>query len=209
MDSDILEATLRNITEIAPSEIGKRWDHDRGACIASTKIGLIVLKHFKIHAEPLSITMIVGNAKFGVWLNAGCQPFASTEEAKASGVRYVLVDDVLRKERSNGYPGHLVIAMRDRNAVLDLGLRQFRRPAKNIDPPDGALLTVNEEFWTGGECMYELTNGEVAIIRRQENPPDWTLAPDWCKHTHSHHEVAKKIIRKVERHVTPRSSVEA
>lgn len=190
------EKLLEAIVEIAPGMIGNRWDHTVGACIASTATGLLVCKHFAIEAEPVSVELLIGNAKFAKRLDEGWPKFASEEEALASGCQYLLIDS---DNKGPGFSGHLVIALRSSNDLLDLSMAQFKRPHKQIIPPDGGCFRVTKDFWGGGlECRYTLPGGETVLLKLQLNPPDWPKSPDWQR-THDQREVAKKIIKKVER----------
>lgn len=186
------------LCELAPPLIAKRYSVKAGSCIASTAIGLRVCKHFGIDARPLPVFILVGNEAFRLWCEAGCPELTDEELQRPGAPRCVEIDT---NHKQGGYPAHLVIWLPDQRAICDLSLGQFRRPDKQINLPDSGLFQgVSDEFWQGKVLCYQ-KNGLLMEIDRLTDPPPWHTSPDWQR-THPLNEVAKKVIRQIERRLT-------
>lgn len=201
MTRDDYKQLVTAIARIGPEELRLRWDERR--CIASTNVGIRVCRYFGLKAEPVAVRTLVGNKQFADWrARASMEELAAmtTEEAEALGIWLVEIDT--DPERGNGYPGHLVVGLRELGGILDLNTDQFNRPKKGIDIGDGCFYEVHDGFYDDPEqaAAFDGPNGELIAYGVHPDPPDWRHAPDW-RRERPNREVAGKIIRRVREEV--------
>lgn len=148
-------------------------DFDPNCCIAATRITLAVCREFGWRGQPLSVDAWVANARFVDYRNELGDREPSLEEAQAAagaGVKAVEIDN------------H-VIAVINRQWIVDAALDQAARPAHGIELPpvfvrdDGTMLLRDGEL-RGWLTRGPLTRVWVSYARRTDRLA-YQRAPDW------------------------------
>jgi hypothetical protein len=154
---------LDRLCRVAPGLIAQ-FTTVPARCILATGVGISVLEHFGLHAEPVSVYAYAINAAYWSWLErnkAGPPP---------ADARFVGVD---KSSTGKGWPGHLVIGV-DAEALVDLDLQAFNRPQKQI-------LVPAAEWWEAypGEPVWEFEMGGTLMVYIPTGDLSYRRAPDW------------------------------
>lgn len=157
---EIVEAAAVAVPKaFAVVTLGKRLRS--GRCIMMTRIGIDVLKHFGVEAQPELVEIIVGNKWWCEWVEAG-MPEPMPENAYS----VALIDDPTDPEqvpvKENDYPAHMVV--RTAHDLIDFDFRQFSRPTKRMQTPP--VVAINIPNWT-------VFDHEDGIVRDASRQPGW------------------------------------
>jgi hypothetical protein len=186
------ESVFARLIDIAPAEIAT-VAHLPERCVLATAIGCQVLAYFGIEARPRPVTAAICNAAFITWWESGRA--GGVEAAQAAGAWSLLPDAQASERAADGrrrWNGHLVIDVPSAHALIDLDLRQFRRPAKAIELPDAALFQYEEGIAAG---TFESSKG-CRIIFGPLDDDRWRQTLDWRRGSRDRH-VIGRIIRKM------------
>jgi hypothetical protein len=176
-------------------EILKEFRAD--SCIVSTIIGIDVLSHFNVLANPLPVQVTIWNPAFCKRIQAG-QPFPKdiqeldvwVKEDGAWNVGLGLGGD----PEPGKWPGHLAV-LAEGKYLIDLSLDQASRPHRNINlEPLGMLVT--EEFVTGKEPKIIQINDCVLRFLASPGNLGYSKSSDWSIRRRRA-DVVSAIIRKV------------
>jgi hypothetical protein len=160
------------------------------SCVASTKVVIKVLNHFKIGARPQACLFEVMNPKFVELFDAKSGYPQSREESQAwlaQGAYSVAID--------NTGLSHIVAIVLD-SMLIDLSLDQAHRPHKGIIlKATGGLLPA--DFMSQGVCYAD--NGCRITYCPIQNEA-FRKSNDW-RQGYRTGPVSKDIIRKIQRHL--------
>jgi len=170
----LIEELLDAVPEEIVNSIGPNDNLARGRCIMATATGISALRYFGIQAEPQPVAVEIFNPAMTEWLKEGSP--GGLEEAKKRNCHVVAID-AQNESKPGGYNGHLVVRLD--NYLLDLDMRQFVRPHKNIAMPVSVIWEVKDDFDDGGLQVYE-KNGCWVTYEKLDNP-GYKQAPDWRK----------------------------
>lgn len=143
-------------------------------CIASTAIGLAILDRFSVRAIPMTVEAVAMNREGYLWSQKGVRPDQWPDDAwsVAVGVRARATDV---QWVGSGWPGHLVIVVRDPGQprlLIDLTADQFSRPHKNLVVDGPVFMGIpTGSAWTPGEPLFTI------LDRDQQNPTFISYAP--------------------------------
>lgn len=168
------EMVLQGLLKHARSEILKEFRAD--SCIASTAVGIDVLSHFNIVAEPLAVRTLIFNEQFANRLsNLKSWPTKQQVEAWSEEDGSYSVGIGVGTQQANKWAGHLVVLV-EKQFVLDLSIDQASRPQYNI-VLNPFLVEINKDFFTGSPKVF---NFNQCVIRIETlNNKDYLLTPDW------------------------------
>lgn len=138
-------------------------------CIAAARLAMTVFEWTGYSARPQPMWARAGNAMFSDAVLHSI-PLDRWEDA---GVRYVEIDT---SGNSGGYPGHLVVIVRDH--LVDLSSSQFARPEKGIDVPATVILDLPGD-WETKPIMKRLDDGGALLYRVHDVDHDYRKSPDW------------------------------
>jgi hypothetical protein len=143
---------VNQLLRLARPIILERWAAD--SCIASTAIGIRVLRYFGIDAHPMSVRVAVYNALAARLLNEGVDPgeVKRTPGAYGVGVGFESTE-LLADDRPHRWPGHLAILLDDAPWLIDLALDPASRPAHDMPVEPTAFPVDDREAWLCGEAI--------------------------------------------------------
>jgi hypothetical protein len=164
---------------------------NRRSCIAATRIGIDVLDYFGVKAEPLPLFVLVMNGEALDLLGEGMSQAELGVEMRKygpdepGGPWSIGVGAVI--ENSPDWAGHVVIAVPNEGALLDLAIDQASRPHKGLPIPDeGQLFPIDDEDWWSGQHPRTAFAGRLADLRMglvlDRNCPDpegFKRSPNW------------------------------
>lgn len=209
---------------VALAEVGRGPILDAGfnrrSCIASTRIGLDVLDYFGIKAEPLPLFVLLLNGEaLDLWESGMSQAEIAIEMQKQGrdepgGPWGIGIGAEI--ENSVDWAGHLVIAVPQERALLDLSIDQASRPHKGLPIKDkGLLIPVDDDDWWEGRATRAFMTGTLAndtdqlrlamiFDRDCADPKGYRNSPNWRRTNAANtfgptafREVTGKIIRLV------------
>lgn len=190
------------VTRIATMQV---FTH-ANTCIATTRIGLEVLRHYGVAARPMPVDALADNL-----VAARCRAEGVPYEQWPDEAWSVKIDERdIAKERA--WNGHLVLMVRSTNGfdfgeprvLVDLTADQFARPHKSLvvggpvifgigpdaaftpKDPMGTILRDREGRDTGSLMYWPMRPGRPEANR-------WRESPDWT----SHHELAQATVRAI------------
>lgn len=178
------------LAQFGRAEILKWFKPD--SCIASTKVAVKVLSHFKIPVRPKCFSVEIMNPKYReLFDQQHCHPTKENGDAwLAQGAWEIAIDG-----HTPDSSGHVVAIVADK-FLLDLSLDQASRPHKNLKL-EPALLPLPDN-WSGQPVLlYEEPDGMRLMYHRVDNE-NYRKANDWCISERTT-PVAKDIIRLIER----------
>lgn len=178
-------AVLDALTEVARPLILEHFTPD--SCIASTRIGIDTLTYFGIRSEPLPITAVLFNADAMDLLQQGVSMEDLKERmnalsADAEGGPWSLGLGV-GTQQPGAWAGHLVIAIPQHHAVVDLSADQASRPHKNMPMQPYHVSIEDPEWWEGSQpvATFTTSHGTALILdRRAADPHGYTRTPNWA-----------------------------
>lgn len=171
---------VRKLVEVAPAIIDRNGYPRfplgaRGRCIASTRIGIEVLKAFGVEAIPVPVNTRLINKAYRLAMDKRI----TWEEARKRGA-WLLEVDVGEPQDSLSWPGHLVIGLPQSDTLVDLDLVQFARPLKQIHVPEAVAFDVDKKWWEGKRLTYyALEDGGQLFLERLRDYPPFEVSPDW------------------------------
>ena len=144
------------------------------SCIASTRIGVDVLRYFRVKTEPIVVKVHVFNKQFMARLDAGQFPSSKEDMDRWYGEDGSHSVGLVSEPPTN--IGH-VVALVENACILDLSLDQASRPQRGIHlQPSG--FAVTEGFLSGGEMRFRIGESTV-FYERVLNNRNFLNAPDW------------------------------
>jgi hypothetical protein len=169
------EAVLQGLLKYARPEILKEFRAD--SCIASTAVGLDILMHYGILAEPFPVRTLIFNEPFASRLEngqgwpTGQQVRVWTEEDGSYSVGIGV-----GTQQPNKWAGHLVILV-EKRLLLDLSIDQATRPQYNmlLEP---LCVEVDEQFFSGSPKVFRAGQCVVRVDALLGNE-GYTSSPDW------------------------------
>jgi hypothetical protein len=187
---------LRLLLEYARPIILEEFKTD--SCIASTRIGLDVLDHYGILAEPLTVKTTIFNPvmlqrhESGERLptnDAEMQEWVGKYRAWAIGLGFG------GDQGPHKWPGHLVLHA-EKTTMLDLSIDQANRPQWDISLHPFGTNTF-PEFLAGDEPLYVVINGCLLKYHADLNNRGYTISPNWTLRLQRHRTV-REIINKID-----------
>jgi hypothetical protein len=151
----IVEALAR----VARPIIRRTWRPD--SCVASTRVGLDVLKAYGVQARPWACMAQVWNPTMVAAVNRGLPAEAAQLEPGAWSVGIGMADDQL---------GHLVIVTP--TWIVDLSIDQASRPDRDMGLPTRGIIAPR----TQGAVI---TADGIFIAWREASGQAWRSATDW------------------------------
>lgn len=171
---------IKKLVEVAPAIIDRngypRYPLGaRGRCIASTRIGIEVLKAFGVEAIPVPVNTRLANEPYLLALDNRI----TWAQAHKRGAWLIEVD-VGSPQDDLSWPGHLVIGLPQFNGLIDLDLVQFDRPLKNLHVPEAVSFEVDKLWWNGKRLtFYALEGGGRLFLEKLVTYPPFEVSPDW------------------------------
>lgn len=164
---------IQKLLKHARPEILKYFRND--SCIASTAVGVDVLNHLGIFAEPLPVRTLIFNAPFANRIsNEKLVNFDQVENwTKEDGSYSVGIG--LGSKQPNKWAGHLVVLV-EKKFLLDLSIDQANRSQYNINL-EPFCIEVDKKFLTGSAKVFELKECVVSIEILLNN--GYISSPDW------------------------------
>lgn len=177
-------AVLDALTEVARPLILEHFNPD--SCIASTRVGIDALAYFGMRGEPLPVTGVLFNPEAMNLLQQGMSMDDLKKQmdaipADADGGPWSLGLGV-GTQQPGAWAGHLVVALPQQHAVVDLSADQASRPHKNMPVQPYHVVIEDPEWWEGTQPMATFTtaNGTALILdRRTADPDGYRLTPNW------------------------------
>lgn len=175
------------------------------SCIASTAIGIKVLKRFGVEAWPVPVDLHIYNNTFIDMINhfdeLGREP--TKQEQKEWLMKGAWTIQIDRNDRDpDNHVGHLVIGIDGH--LLDLSLDQASRPHKQIHLEPMAIPATARNFYAheGDRFTYEVLPGcVVKYMYHPENQVPFT-SPDWTRADERYHHVVERIEDRIRTRLT-------
>lgn len=168
------------------------------SCIASTRIGLDVLDHFGILAEPLPVSVTIFNPVMVEKYDEGMTLPQSKQEMEEWVRLYGAWAIGLGHGGDQGplkWPGHLVMLV-EKELLVDLSIDQVNRPQRNIVLHPFATNTF-PEFLSGEEGLCAKVNGCMLRYLVLKGNKGYTTSPNWMIRL-QRAGIVRNIIRKIE-----------
>jgi len=168
------EAVLQGLLKHARSEILKEFRAD--SCIASTAVGLDILTHFGILAEPLPVRTLIFNEPFVTRIENEGWPTGQQVQNWSEQDGSYSVGIGIGPQQPNKWAGHLVILI-EKRLLLDLSIDQATRPQYNmlLDP---LCIEVDEQFLSGSPKVFKVNQCVVRVDALKGND-GYASSPDW------------------------------
>lgn len=158
------------------------------SCIASTRIGMDVLRAHGAKPYPVAVKLDIFNHAARQAMEEGW----TEAETLAAGAKIIGVDGTGKLAQGTGWDGHLVLGLVDAaglEIVVDLSLDQFARPAAGIHV-EATAFPVPEGWplaWTQGDPPY-------SVVYQKIRSRAYRSAPDWEANRHVHAGIVKAIL---------------
>jgi len=173
-------------------EILKEFRPD--SCIVSTAIGIDVLTHFGILAEPLPVKLSIFNAPYVKRIDSGSDwpnretliRWGQEDNSYSVGIGY-------GEQQLNKWAGHLVLLVENK-WLVDLSIDQANRPQYNMifEP---MAIEIDNDFLSGK--MPRILKDKECVIRIELiKNRGFLSSPDWAFGGRRKHLVSK-IIEKI------------
>lgn len=166
---------------------------NRNTCIATTRLGLMVLDHFGVRARPVAVTAYAENIPAAQLRMQGVPVDEWGPEAWSVGISNTA------PSQGGGWNGHLVLVVRSTDGydfgaprvLVDLTADQFDRAHKGLRVPGPVLFGIAEGHqFTPQDPLSTITRADdgspdAAITYRPMAPgvPEarqWRDSPDWA-----------------------------
>lgn len=139
-------------------------------CLNATRVCLDVMRRFNIRAEPISVHCMVMNKAFVMRLN-GCRQKPTKEEiATWPEDAWCVGIDTDNPLVPGNWPGHLV-AVVQKDWLVDSALVQLSRPQKSINLPDIFVGRIDRQFLKGKRPVNYYSDRE-GILTYKARPED-------------------------------------
>lgn len=165
---------VAGLAHIGRPEILKRFKPD--SCIASTRVGIEVLKRFGITAEAIPVKVMVYNEPLWKRMTAGSFDGTFNDEDWSVGIGMGYDP---RRRPEDGFNGHLVI--KTEGLLVDLAIDQASRPEKGL--PIESLVVPWPQTWgirpfrfCLAGCYYDYSPSENGAY---QDAPDWKESDRW------------------------------
>lgn len=186
------QAVITALVKVAREEILTTFAPD--SCIASTRIGIDVLRYFGVTAKPIPVSVTIFNEDARRILEEeGIEAVATAVQGRETldiGGPWTLGLGVSTPNHAPG-PGHLAIAIPHHLTIVDLSLDQANRPRKNIALTPVALKVPEEgTFFTqvGEQIVYTVSTtpqaDAVSLIYRHESNDRYRTSRNWARSGH-------------------------
>lgn len=181
-------------TEITRRHIRTRWG--ARSCVASTRIGIEVWRHYGIPAEPLAVAVCAFTEDAYAWLDA--HPDATGPPPVGHGVGVHGTGAVTGRPGNGEWDGHLILT--HPGWLIDLSADQLSRPDRGLHVPGPIVAAIEQplemvpaDTWAefhppGARLMYRPMTG---VSSR-----GWRDANDW-RFRGRHRAVAGAAIREI------------
>lgn len=187
---------IRLLVELGRPVILSRWRSD--SCVASTAIGMKVLRRFGIESYPLPVQMGAYNEVFLEMLEG----LGNLQEEPAPDVQQYWLERgawsiEVDEDASDGI-GHLVLSTK--RHLIDLSLDQASRPHKGIVLEPHACEVPNS--FHEGEAFGTTINRTLVIYRKNPTRRAFLESPDWTddsRHESTVDEIVRMITKQIER----------
>ena len=168
---------IKVLRQCARPEILKEFNAD--SCIVSTAVGVDVLTHFGIFAEPLPVRTVIFNKPYVARIEAGSDWPKGDEIQrwqKEDGSYSVGIG--VGTQQPNKWAGHLVILI-EKKLLLDLSIDQASRPKYNMNFDEPLCVEVDKAFLDGNSSLtFRHDNGCIIRTDVLKNY-GYTASPDW------------------------------
>lgn len=183
-----VEEILQRYAEVARPEILR--DHTPHSCIAATWITIETLSRLEIRAEPLEVTLSVGNAAYKrlvgeIGLPQNREELDGWFNDHGADVRGVGFDP----PTAGGIGGH-VVALVDGSHLVDASIDQASNPSTGIVLPGVHIGVVGHDFLRGR--LQRLDTDDLFIeYQRKVVPTPWRDSYDWGSNPQTESAVAR------------------
>jgi hypothetical protein len=167
-------------------------------CVAGTALGIGVLEHFGIPAEPLPVRLMIWNALASRFIaEKGTLPMNGDpdwEGAVKEGAWTLGVGWPNPTGEPSKWDGHLVIVAP--GVMIDLTLGQVNRPAKGIQ------LSASRFVWpdnaTVGMRIPITREDGLTVVYSPSSDSRWKAAPPWKdRNTSGFRRLTGRVIRRI------------
>jgi len=193
-----VEEILQRYAEVARPEILR--DHTPHSCIAATWITIETLSRLEIRAEPLEVTLSVGNAAYKRLIGESGRPPRSREELDEWSSDYGA--DVLGVGFDPPAPGGIgchIVAVVDGSHLVDASIDQASEPSTGIVLPGVHIGRVGLDFLRGR--LQRLDTDDLFIeYKRKTDARPWQDSYDWRSNPQTESAVARieRLLRAAE-----------
>lgn len=160
------------------------------SCIASTRIGINVLRHFGVGAKPLPLSVLVINAEGSrIMREEGVDAYRDAINAAQPGDKGGPWSIGVGSQRSpldialDAWQGHLIIEIPQFRTYMDLSIDQANRPLKDIELTPHFFTVDEDDPWLTGEIpiMEMHTEDDVTMVldRRAPDPEGFRKSTNW------------------------------
>lgn len=148
------------------------------SCIASTRIGIAVLRHFGVLCRPQPVTMMAFTGPAFEALAAGQRDASKFDHSKGEHSLGIVGNGEIttHPDGTFGWDGHLVILVPQPAMLIDLSIDQADRPELGLHLTGPVLCPLDNivAFRAGERTAYEREDGMVLTYRR-------LLSDNWKK----------------------------
>lgn len=170
------------------------WRPD--SCIASSRIGQLVLAHFGIRSQPLAVRVLIFNGPLWRRLARGDRPERGQVEQLYQEDGSWSVGLGFPSGRPEGWPGHLILISSAPKLLIDLSLDQASRPKRGIELRP--LLRATTAPFLRGEEELPVQMGTTALAyQAMPGERSYLSSPDW-QDTGRHQRILPELIRRIE-----------
>jgi hypothetical protein len=166
------------IPELLDREVPRETRRVGGVCILASRLGLGVLRHYGIPAEPVVLSFIAANQEWLEWrAKWDVDGVFAPEEPMPDGAWSVAGG--FDQGGPGGYDAHLALAVGEGGYLLcDFDAVQMDRPQHGIHVPTSVIVP-----WDGQAAWVALADGGAIAygLHVGTNVANFRLAPDWVK----------------------------
>lgn len=174
------------------------------SCIASTRIAIDVMGAYGIEAQPLPVSLMVFNKEAKKILEqSGSDEFkkiVDRQHPEAEGGPWSVGLGVTSHTEDNEWAGHLIVAVPQHGAYLDLSCDQASRPHKNIELTPHYFDLEMDDPWLTGKSPVLLLESNTGLLlsldRRAPDPDGFRQSPNWTGEGQSA-EPLRRVTRRV------------
>lgn len=198
---------INSLVAVAPGEIERDFPIEFGiqTCILASRIGMQVLKHYKVRCRAIPCDLTIYNAAFVERISVeGRMPKDDREAKKWSkqdGSWALGTSGTGRSNAQGRFDGHVVIMAYhnveagDTDGVLiDLALFQMSRPSRDINLQAVAASTP-KGFMEGDMRSIAVVNRCFVYHRRLLDSTDWMRTNDWLDKERRHFIIERTIAK--------------
>ncbi len=180
--------TLQRYAEVARPEI--RRHHTPHSCIAATWITIETLRRLGIKAEPLEVSLTVGNAAYKRLVGEIGPPQSRDELEEWFNDYGADVVGVGFDPPAPGRVGGHIVALVDGSHLVDASIDQASNPSTGIVLPGVHIGVVGHDFLRGR--LQRLDTDDLFIeYQRKVVPTPWRDSYDWGSNPQTESAVAR------------------